>query len=118
MMTRKALRRFAIFGAVIGAFVFIDGLVLLLTNGLGSDATPVLPVLGGSFVKTRSSGASVVILGVVIIVLTLVGRWWLGRHAETDDETGAAITGSVLAPGRRALRSADDPAPPTKITQG
>ncbi len=93
-MNPKVLRRLTIFGLLIGAFVFIDGLVLLFTNGLTSDATPIFPVLG--FAKTRSSGASVVILGVAILVLTVVGRWWMGRRAAQDETTD---TGMVETPG-------------------
>jgi hypothetical protein len=91
-MTRdRLLRRLTIFGAVVGAFVLIDGLVLFFTHGLSTDATPVLPVLGGSFAKTRSSGVSVIILGVVLVALTLTGRWWLGRRLRPDAGDAAAV---------------------------
>ena len=99
-MNRRVLRRLTIFGFLIGTFVFVDGLVLLFTNGLGTDASPIFPVLG--FSKTRSSGASVVILGVLILVLTAAGRWWMGRRGPqegTAADAGVIDTRGVAEPG-------------------
>ncbi len=76
----KTIRRFTILGACVSAFVLIDGVVLLVTGGLSSDATPVFPVLGGSFSATRSSGTSLLIMDVLLAVITLVGWWKLGRR--------------------------------------
>ncbi len=62
--SHTTVRRFCVVGALGSAFMLIDGLVLLITNGLHSDATQVFPVLGGAFSKTRASGTSLIILGV------------------------------------------------------
>jgi hypothetical protein len=98
-MTRdRLLRRLTIFGAIIGAFVLIDGLVLFFTHGLSTDATPVLSVLGGSFSKTRSSGVSVIVLGVVLVALTLLGRCWLGRRLRPGGGDGPSGAGSPDTP--------------------
>jgi hypothetical protein len=82
----KSVRRFTILGACVSAFVLIDGVILLLTGGLSSDATPVFPVLGGSFSATRSSGTSLVIMGVLLAVITLVGWWALGRRPRDAED--------------------------------
>lgn len=98
-MSRKALTRFSIAAVVVGAVVFVDGLVLLSTDGLKTDASPILPVLGGSFSKTRSSGASLIVLGVVIVVMALVGRWWLSRRVEAVGRGEASSAGAAPASG-------------------
>lgn len=82
----KSVRRFTILGACVSAFVLIDGVILLVTGGLSSDATPVFPVLGGSFSATRSSGTSLVIMGVLLAVITLVGWWALGRRPRDAED--------------------------------
>jgi protein-S-isoprenylcysteine O-methyltransferase Ste14 len=107
-MSRKALTRFAIAAAVIGAMLFVDGLVLSFTNGLKTDASPILPVLGGTFSKTRSSGASLIVLGVVLVVLALVGRWWLTRRVNAQDRGDTGSSGA--APACKATPQAPMPA--------
>jgi hypothetical protein len=82
----KSVRRFTILGACVSAFVLIDGIILLVTGGLSSDATPVFPVLGGSFSATRSSGTSLVIMGVLLAVITIVGWWALGRRPRDAED--------------------------------
>jgi hypothetical protein len=64
MTNTRSLRRFLILAAVLATAVLADGIVLAVTGGLSSDATPVFPVLGGSFAKTRNSGTSLIIIGV------------------------------------------------------
>lgn len=81
MTGTRPLRRFLILAAILAAAVLADGIVLAATNGLSSDATPVFPVLGGSFAKTRNSGTSLIILG-VLMELVIVAAWFvMGRRA-------------------------------------
>lgn len=112
-MTRKALWRFSIAAIIVGFAVFVDGLVLLFTDGLKTDASPILPVLGGMFSKTRSSGASLVVLGIAIVVLTLIGRWWLARKmpAEGTADVEAPEAVSSATPGPTVDRVALDRQP-------
>ena len=114
-MSPKALKRFSVTAVVIGIVVLVDGLVLLFTNGLKTTATPILPELGGSFSKTRSSGASLVVLGVAIVVLALVGWWWLSRRkkdaTEVADESGPVATDGAAPAAVSAPRHAATPSP-------
>lgn len=96
----KTVRRFTILGGCVAAFVLIDGLVLLVTNGLSSDATPVFPMLGGGFSKTHSSGASLIILGIILAVVSFAGWWTLGRRLRAAERHAA--TGTQHVPGQHA----------------
>ena len=78
--SNKTIRRLTILGGLLSAFVLIDGVVLLVTGGLSSDATPVFPMLGGTFSATRSSGTSLIIMGALLAVVTFAGWWKLGRR--------------------------------------
>ena len=93
----RTIRRFTILGACLSAFVLLDGVVLLVTGGLSSDATPVFPMLGGSFNATRSSGTSLLIMGVLLAVITFAGWWKLGRRLR--DAQRSASSGSAKTPG-------------------
>lgn len=107
----KVVRRFTIAGGLAATAVLIDGLVLLFTNGLSSDATPVFPVLGGVFSRTRSSGASLVILAAIMIALTLVGRWTLGRRLRAEEQRPAASSDVQGDASRRSMSG------PTAVAQ-
>ena len=74
MTNTRPLRRFLIFAAVLATAVLADGIILAATGGLSSDATPVFPVLGGSFAKTRNSGTSLIIIG-VLMELVIMAAW-------------------------------------------
>jgi hypothetical protein len=84
----KSSKRLVILGAVLAAFVLIDGIVLAATGGLSSDATPIFPVLGGPFAKTRSSGTSLIIIGALLALLTAAGGWLLARRGRRRGAAG------------------------------
>lgn len=89
MTNTRPLRRFLILAAVFATAVLADGIILAATGGLRSDATPVFPVLGGSFAKTRNSGTSLIIIG-VLFELVVVAAWVvMGRRARrTQGDSG------------------------------
>ncbi len=105
----KTVRRFTIVGGCVSAFVLIDGLFLFITGGLNSDATPVFPMFGGSFNANRSSGTSLLILGVMLAAVSFFGWWTLGRRlrgAERGD--GARLGSGGTAQASSASVSAHD----------
>ena len=90
----KTVRRLTIIGAVVSGFLLIDGLLLFLTNGLNSDATPVFLFLGGSFANAnRSSGTNLLILGVLLTAVTFVGWWRVGRPLRAQERQGPPPAG-------------------------
>jgi hypothetical protein len=96
----RVVKRMTIIGAVVVAFCLIDGLVLFLTNGLGSDAGPLFPWLGGVFTKNRSSGTGLLVIGALGVVVLAVGWFSYGRRLRADyraelDEGPGAEAGSV-----------------------
>jgi len=96
----RVVKRMMIIGAVIIAFCLVDGLVLFVTNGLGSDAGPLFPWLGGVFTKSRSSGAGLLVIGALGVVVLGVGWFTYGRRIRAESraapEQGAGVeTGSV-----------------------
>jgi hypothetical protein len=109
-MCRAPVRRLSIVGGCVSAFVLVDGLFLFVTGGLNSDATPVFPMFGGSFSANRSSGTSLLILGVMLAAVSFFGSWTLGRRlraAERDDGTRPASGGSAPA-GSASVCAHDD----------
>lgn len=81
----KTAFRMTMVGVVISAFLLIDGLVLFFTGGLNGDATPVFPVFGGSWANdNRSSGTSLLIIGVLMAIVTFAGWWRLARPLRTS----------------------------------
>lgn len=97
MSAPRPLRRFLILAAVLATLVLIDGIVLAVTGGLGGDATPVFPVLGGSFAKTRNSGTSLIIIGVLMEMVTLTAWLVLSRRARQAQQRSGA--GASAGPG-------------------
>jgi hypothetical protein len=94
----KTVRRMTILGAVLAAFLLVDGFVLFLTGGLNGDATPVFLFLGGSFANAnRSSGTNLLIMGVLLALVTFAGWWWLGRPLRAR-ERGAVAAGDGATP--------------------
>lgn len=75
----RAARLVMIIGAAFSAFLLIDGLVLLLSNGLQKDATPLFGWLGGSFASNHSSGAALILIGVLLLIV-LGGGWFANRR--------------------------------------
>ncbi len=95
----KTVRRMTIVGAVLAAFLLVDGFVLFLTGGLNGDATPVFLFLGGSFATAnRSSGTNLLIMGALLALVTFAGWWWLGRPLRARERDGVAA-GDVATPG-------------------
>ena len=100
MSTPRRLRRFLIVAAALASLVLIDGIVLAATNGLGQDATPVFPVLGGSFSKTRNSGTSLIILGILMELVTLTAWLVLSRRArQAQQRAGGSPAARAVEPG-------------------
>jgi hypothetical protein len=104
-MSQKSLRRFLIVAAVLSALLLIDGIVLKATNGLSSDSTPVLPVLGGSFAKTHNSGTSLIVLGALMALLTLLG-WWTRARRQRGTQTAGHTQAVASPPGTGTSTSA------------
>jgi hypothetical protein len=104
------VRRMTILGAVLTLFFLVDGLVLLLTNGLGSDAGPVFPWLGGSFTKNRSSGAGLLIIGVIALLVMLVGWFAYGRRVRAAHRAEHAASPASGPPPTERSRSRSTPA--------
>lgn len=99
----RTVRRFTIIGAVVSAFLVIDGLVLFATGGLNSDATPVFPVFGGSFASAnRSSGTNLLIMGVLLALVTFVGWWRIGRPLRAAEQQGRQGPAEPAGPARQA----------------
>ncbi len=91
--------RMTVVGVLVTAFCLVDGLVLLLTDGLRSDAGPLFPWLGGVFTKNRSSGAGLLVIGALGAIVMLVGWLTYGRRVRAEhlagaDEADAALDGS------------------------
>ena len=85
METRyRVVKRMTILGVVVVAFCLVDGLVLFLTNGLGSDAGPLFPWLGGVFTKNRSSGTGLLVIGALGVVVLAVGWFTYGRRVRAE----------------------------------
>ncbi len=99
----KTAFRMTMIGAVISAFLLIDGLVLFLTGGLNGDATPVFPVFGGSWANdNRSSGTSLLIIGVMMAVVTFAGWWRLARPLRAAERGTAAGAADPVATSQAA----------------
>jgi hypothetical protein len=99
----RTVRRFTLVGAALSAFLVIDGLVLFATGGLSSDATPVFPVLGGSFASaSRSSGTNLIIIGVIMSLVTLAGWWRIGRPLRAAERRDRQSPPEPAAPARQA----------------
>ena len=96
----KMVRRLTIAGSVVAALLLVDGLILFFTNGLSSDATPVFPVLGGTFAKTHSSGTSLIIMAVMRGIVLAVGWFGLGRKLRDESRAEHGGAGLDVADGR------------------
>jgi hypothetical protein len=104
MGSYKTAFRMTMVGAVISAFLLIDGIVLFLTGGLNADAQPVFPVFGGSFANdNRSSGTSLLIIGVLMTVVTFVGWWRIARPLRAAERDGGAADGLPDAGDQTAM---------------
>ncbi len=78
------VRRMTILGVVMTTFLVVDGLVLLLTNGLTMDAGPLFPWLGGSFNSNHSSGAGLLVIAAIALVVMAVGWFAYGRKVREE----------------------------------
>jgi hypothetical protein len=97
----RVVKRMMIVGGVLTAFFLVDGLVLLLTDGLNSDAGPLFPWLGGVFSENRSSGAGLLIIGVLALIVLAVGWVAYGRKVRDAHLRSAGVPDEVGMPGAR-----------------
>jgi len=95
----EMVRRLTIIGSVVAALLLVDGLILFFTNGLSSDATPVFPVLGGTFSKAHSSGTSLIIMAVMLGIVVAVGWFGLGRKLRGESRVDQGEPGLDVADG-------------------
>ncbi len=92
----KTAFRMTMVGAAISALLLIDGLALFITGGLNSDAAPLFPVFGGSWANdNRSSGTSLLVIGVLLAIVTFVGWWRLARPLRAAERSGGSGRRSV-----------------------
>lgn len=101
----RVVKRMTVLGVIVTAFCLVDGLVLFLTNGLGSDAGPLFPWLGWVFTKNRSSGTGLLVIGALGVVVMGVGWFTYGRRvraeylAEGDADRGEVAQVDTLRHG-------------------
>jgi hypothetical protein len=93
----RVVVRMTIFGAIVIAFCLVDGLVLLLTNGLSSDSGPLFPWLSGVFAKNHSSGAGLLVIGLIGVVVIVVGWFTYGRKIRAEHLSGTGEGGGSRA---------------------
>lgn len=103
------VRRLTIAATVITALLFIDGIVLMATNGLKSDTTNVFPVLGGSLGNTtRPSGVNIIIImAVILAIITGIGWVYSARMRAAQRRRDG---GSVATASAGAVRTSGSPA--------
>ncbi len=98
-----AVRRTTILGLIMTGFLLVDGLVLLLTNGLTMDAGPLFPWLGGSFNSNRSSGAGLLVIAAIALVVMAVGWFAYGRKVRAEYQE--SLKGAGMNPATPAGRT-------------
>lgn len=107
----KTVFRLTAVATVITVLLFTDGVVLMATNGLKKDATNVFPVLGGSLGSTtRSSGANIIIMAVILALVTIAGWVYCARLRAAQQRAAngtAAVSGTSAKPGSPATARHD-----------
>jgi uncharacterized membrane protein len=100
----KTVFRLTMVATVITVLLFIDGIVLMATNGLQSDATNVFPVLGGSLGNaTRTSGANIIIMAVIMAIVTVAG-WVYTSRVKAAQQRAAAQPAAAASPSAATAR--------------
>jgi hypothetical protein len=97
----KAVFRLTVLATVTTALLITDGIVLMATNGLKSDATNVFPVLGGSLGgTTRTSGANILVMAAILALVTIAGWVYCRRLKAAQPGAGAQPAASASAAPR------------------
>lgn len=100
---RRALRLVTLTGVGFSVFLLIDGIVLMLSNGLQSHAKPLFGWLGGSFANNHSFGTALIAIGMLLLIVLAVGWFANRRHAHAAHQApshAAEAVGADRKPGK------------------